>query len=196
MLNRNIMFFNYLLSNYTGFQDDQYLLRLEDSSQIRPSYYSALRSDTLFTNLIIELENKVLNKNMRKDTISIDYLLNIAVKYFSIMKINEMDNYIGKVCAGLNDITKTELVRNPFVEAFAFSSILKHYQSDEFSLYNEFVNALKELYTLNLGIKNSERLLRAQGAMYAIMKNNTILRKMLGIEYERHKMYLPFILIY
>ena len=63
-------------------------------------------------------------------------------------------------------------------------------------MYEEFVNAIKELNTINLGIEEGEKLLRAQGAMFVIMKNNDKLRKMLQVEYEKQKEYLPFILIY
>jgi len=105
-----------------------------------------------------------------------------------------MKVYVGKVCAGLNDIETTEKARNPFIEAFCFSSISKHYNSEEFSMYNEFVNAIKELYNVNLGIDNDEKLLRAQGAMYFLMRANENLRKMLASEYHRNKELLPFVI--
>jgi len=124
-----------------------------------------------------------------------DQLLNVAVKYFSILKVNEEGHYVGKVCVGLNDIKKTEPVRKPFVEAFSFSSIMTHYQGEEFSMYDEFVKALKELYTVNLGIDKDEKLLRAQGAIFMLMRNSENLKIMLKTEYERQKEFLPFILI-
>ncbi|MBK9593483.1 MAG: hypothetical protein IPO32_18950 [Crocinitomicaceae bacterium] len=94
----------------------------------------------------------------------------------------------------MNDIKKTEKERKPFIEAFCFSSILEHYQSEEYSMYDEFVKAIKELYKVNLGIDREEKLLRAQGAMYLLMRNSENLNKMLASEYESNKDYLPFIL--
>lgn len=123
-----------------------------------------------------------------------DKLLNVAVKYFSIMRLTDEGYYVGKVCVGLNDIKKTESERKPFTEAFSFSSILKHYQSEEYSMYDEFVKAIKELYKVNLGIDKNEKLLRAQGAIFLLMRNNENLKKMLKSEYEKQKDYLPFIL--
>ena len=134
------------------------------------------------------------NSEIVKDTITIDELLNIAVKYFSINQINEDGYYIGKVCGGQNILSKTETERNPSVEEFCVSSIVKHYQSQEFSMYDEFVKAIKELYKVNLGIDKNERLLRAQGAMCLLMKMNENLKDMLLKEYERNKDNLPFVL--
>jgi hypothetical protein len=141
-----------------------------------------------------DLVSKTIDRKIPKDTISMDKLLNVAVKYFSIMRLTDEGHYVGKVCVGLNDIKKTENERKPFIEAFSFSSILKHYQSEEYSMYDEFVEAIKELYKVNLGIDKDEKLLRAQGAMFLLMRNNENLRKMLKSEYEKQKDYLPFIL--
>jgi hypothetical protein len=143
---------------------------------------------------MVELVSKSIDKSKAKDSISIDGLLNIAVKYFSISMIDEKGNYVGKVCAGLNGIQSTENIRRPFVEAFCFSSILNHYQSNEYSMYEEFVKAIKELYKVNLGINREEKLLRAQGAMYFLMHNNENLKNMLLKEYENRKEYLPFVI--
>jgi hypothetical protein len=63
-------------------------------------------------------------------------------------------------------------------------------------MYNEFVAAIKELYKQDLGVERDARLLRAQGAMFAIMRNNEQLREMLISEYEERKDYLPFVLKY
>lgn len=134
------------------------------------------------------------NSGTVKDTITVDNLLNIAVKYFSINKINDDGYYVGKVCDGQNLLNKTETERNPSVEEFCVSSIVKHYQSEEFSMYDEFVKAIKELYKVNLGIDKNERLLRAQGAMFLLMRNNENLKNMLLKEYERNKDNLPFVL--
>jgi len=59
---------------------------------------------------------------------------------------------------------------------------------------NEMVKSAKQLYKINLGIDENERLLRAQGAMYFLMRNDKNLKKMLRHEYEVNKENLPFIL--
>lgn len=195
LVNNNTMFVNYLLTNFSSSSNDKKLLKLADSVTLKKSYFSELKKDSLFNSLIIELSNKTINRKVAKDSISTGDLLNIAVKYFSIKKLNEKGDYAGKVCAGLNDIKKTERDRKPFVEAFSFSSILKHYNGAKFSMQKEFIKSIKELYKLNLGIDKREKLLRAQGAMFILMRNNDNLKEMLKTEYERQKEYLPFVLI-
>ena len=194
LVNSNTMFIDYLLTNFSSISNHQNLLQLTDSVTLRKAYFLDLKKDSLFNAVMIELVSKSIDKRIPKDTVTMDDLLNIAVKYFSIKKINEADYYVGKVCVGLNDIQKTEAQRKPFVEAFSFSSIFKHYRSEEFSMYDEFAKAIQELYKVNLGIDKNEKLLRAQGAMYLLMRNNENLKKMLKTEYERQKEFLPFIL--
>jgi hypothetical protein len=188
------MFIDYILTNFSSNENYQNLLELTDSIAIRNKYFKDLRKDSLFNSVMTDLVSKTIDRKIPKDTISMDKLLNVAVKYFSIMRLTDEGHYVGKVCVGLNDIKKTESERKPFIEAFSFSSILKHYQSEEYSMNDEFVKAIKELYKVNLGIDKNEQLLRAQGAMFLIMRNNENLKKMLKSEYEKQKDYLPFIL--
>ena len=190
------MFFDYLLTNFSSNSNDKSLLQINDSLSLRKNYFEGLKKDSLFNSTMNELVNKTIDKKIPKDSLNMNQLLNIAVKYFSINKLTKEGDYAGKVCAGFNSIKSTEKIRRPFVEAFCFSSIFNNYISEEFSMYEEFVNAIKELYTINLGVEEEEKLLRAQGAMFLIMKNNNKLRKMLQVEYEKQKEYLPFILIY
>lgn len=194
LVNNNPMFIDYLLTNFSSNTNYQSLLELTDSIEIRNKYFVDLKKDSLFNSVMTDLVSKTIDKKIPKDTVSMDKLLNVAVKYFSIRSITDEGYYVGKVCVGFNDIKKTESERKPFIEAFSFSSILKHYQSEEFSMYDEFVKAIKELYKVNLGIDKDERLLRAQGAMFLLMRNNENLKKMLKSEYEKQKDYLPFVL--
>ena len=194
LVNNNPMFLDYLLTNFSLNTNYESLLALNDSIAIRNKYFIDLKKDSLFNSVMADLVSKTIDKKIPKDTVSMDKLLNVAVKYFSIMRLTDEGHYVGKVCAGLNDIKKTESERKPFIEAFSFSSILKHFQSEEFSMYDEFVKAIKVLYKVNLGIDKNEKLLRAQGAMFLLMRNNENLKKMLKSEYEEQKNNLPFIL--
>jgi len=194
LINSNTMFIHYLLTNFSSNINYQNLLQLTDSISLKNAYLVDLKNDSLFNSTMTELASKTIDMKIPKDSVSMDKLLNVAVKYFSIIRLTDEGHYVGKVCVGLNDIKKTESVRKPFIEAFSFASIFKHYQSDEFSMYDEFVKSIKELYKVNLGIDKEEKLLRAQGAMFLLMRNNENLKKVLKTEYEKQKEYLPFIL--
>lgn len=194
LVTSNSMLIDYILTNFSSDVNHQHILVLTDSLEMKNKFFNDLRNDSLFNSVMTDLLSKTIDKKIPKDTISMDKLLNVAVKFFSIRKLTDEGDYVGKVCVGLNDIKKTESKRKPFIEAFSFSSILKHYQSEEYSLYDEFVMAIKELYKVNLGIDKDEKLLRAQGAVFLLMRNNEYLKKMLKSEYQKQKDYLPFIL--
>ncbi|MEX2594527.1 MAG: hypothetical protein WD426_17285 [Anditalea sp.] len=113
-------------------------------------------------------------------------------------RYNDKEYLIKRVVEATNNACFSELVNNnlAYIDHLLtnFSSILKNYKGKEFSMNKEFGNSLKELYKVNLGIDPEEKLLRAQGAMYFLMRNNNNLKLMIKSEYERNKNYLPFVL--
>ena len=50
--------------------------------------------------------------------------------------------------------------------------LFKYYEGEEYNMHGELINAVLELYKVNLGIKKNEKLLRAQGGKNLLMKNN------------------------
>ena len=98
------------------------------------------------------------------------------------------------MCTGINGLKQTEKERRPQIEAFCFTTIFNNYRGEQFNMYDEFVKGIKELYKINLGIDDNDKLLRAQGAMYMFMRNNENLKELLILEYKKKKEYLPFIL--
>lgn len=193
LIDNHIQFVDYLLTHFSSKDNYQQLLNVEDSLELRRQFLTGLKNDSLFTHVMTEFVEKAAAEQLAKDTVSMDDLLSVAVKFFSITKINEKGHYSVKVCTGRNEIESTEKVRKPFVEAFAFTSIMEHYRG-EYDLYGEFVQVVKKIYKVHLGIDEDERLLRAQGAMFLLMRENEPLREMLISEYEENKMDLPFVL--
>jgi hypothetical protein len=196
LINNNKLFLEYWLTNFTDRGAYRQLMEIEGEEKLQQEFIEFLKKDQQFNPLMADLSKKVKNRVVVADTVSMDQLLNVAVKYFNILGITEEGSYKGKVCAGLNGITQTLSERKPELEAFCFSAILKNQQGEEYNMYNEFVAAIKELYKQELGIERDARLLRAQGAMFSIMRNNEQLREMLISEYEERKDYLPFVLEY
>ena len=193
-VNNNPLYAHYFLTSFCPSYKQDNLINIKDSLALQSAFISVLQEDSLFSAIMQELTEKVFDKSVPKDTITMNTLLNIAVKYFYLPRITEEGHYVGKVCGGLNGLAETETIRKPFIEAFASTAIIKHYNSKEYNMYNEFGNALGELYKINLGVDNNERLLRARGAVFMQMFHNQELRKMLLYEYELQKEYLPFVL--
>lgn len=150
--------------------------------------------DSTFNSIIMELVEKSVDHTKPKDSISMENLLNLAVKFFHVNNINSDGHYIGKVCTGINNIRYTETQRQPLVEAFCFSSISIHLESEPYNLMKEFISSVQRLYALNLGIDDKDKLMRAQGGVYVLMSENEKLQDMLRFEYGRQKSYLPFVL--
>ncbi len=195
LFSNNLEYINYLLSNFWDYSKDAELLKNTTSESLQNAFINAMKQDTTFNNVMNKFCQPTTNKAaFIPDTFSTNYLVNIAVKFFSIIGIDKDGYYEAKVCAGINDIKKTEEVRKPQLEAFCFSTIFSNYQGAKYNMYNEMVNGVKECYKLHLGIDTKDRLLRAQGAMYMAMRNNKPLKEMLMEEYENKKQYLPFVI--
>lgn len=195
LVNNNEQYFDYLLNHFSNNSNYDALLSMDDSVARQNLFINSLENDSLFNSVMNKLTLMITNKEQfTPDTISMDELMDIAVKYFEINQIRDDGAYIGKICAGFNGIINTEGTRKPYLEAFCFSSIIKNYKNDKYNLYKEFVNGIQELYLINLGIDLKERLFRAQGAIYLFMFNNSTLRDLLIMEYKNKKQYLPFVL--
>jgi hypothetical protein len=135
--------------------------------------------------------DRVLKRGSAKDTVSMDGLLNVGVKFFALNNISDDGKYNVNICIGKNDIKKTQVHAEPYVEAFCFSAIF----ADTEAMIEEFRSAIAKVKKVDLGNDPKERLLRAQGAIYLLMRENEVLRTRLRSEYERWKEQLPFVLM-
>lgn len=189
----NKTFLSYLQEHFSKKLDLSWFSDYTDSINTRKEYIAQLQKDEEFIKLLNSWVEKIEN-NKAKDTVSFDELLGIAVKYFSV-NLNKDEKYAIKICSGINDILKTEPVRKPFLEAFCFASILQNSQAKgDFNMAEEVALVAKELYKINLGIDKQERIFRAQGALYMLMRKSEKLQKMLKKDYEKQKNMLPFAL--
>ena len=188
-------YLQYLLTHFAPYDEDEQLLALDDSTTIQAAFIASLEADSVFMELMADLDARRYDSNATRDTLSLNEILDYAVKYFSIIGLTPEGHYRGKVCAGINGITETEAERNPHIEAFCFSSILENMGNETHSMYPVFVNGIRRLYTLNLGLDEEDRLLRAQGAMYMFMREQPELTALLKMEYSEKRHFLPFVLL-
>jgi len=193
-VNNNIKYIEYFIESFFPNKKKDDLLKIDDSLTLQSAFNAVMQEDSLFNAVMLELTAKVIDKTIPKDTITMNTLLNIAVKYFYVWKITEDTAYSYKLCSWFNGIRETEPVRKPFIEAFAFFSIFTDYFNPKYNIHNELENAIRELYKMNLGVDKEERLLRARGAVFMYMLHNQKLRDLLLYEYENKKEYLPFVL--
>lgn len=195
LVNDNTMFVYYLLSSFSFDGNNAKLLDIIDEKQMIDTYFADLKQDVGFNQIMSDFVHKTVDKSLPKDTITMDALLNVAVKYFSVVRVTDEGRYAGKVAVGLNDIKKTLTKRSPFLEAFAWTAILSNTDGTVYHLDDDYKAALKQIGKIELGINPDDRLLRAQGAMYVLMYNNPNLRAVLRTEFATHQAYLPFVLV-
>ena len=192
----NYQYIDELLHTFSTIQTHD-LSEWEDTIAIEKEYFLRLQMDSVFHALLNEWTDKTINNTLKKDVIHINTLMDIAVKYFMIQRINNEGHFVGKVCSEINLIASTQKVRKPFMETFCIVTILNYYDADnEFNTKKILIDGLKSLYPLNFGLDKEERLLRAQGAMCMSILHNENLRQLLIKEYEENKESLPFILKY
>lgn len=127
------------------------------------------------------------------DTLTMDSLLDVAVKYFDL-QIVENGRYGARLCTGFSIHSSTQPVRDKQLELFCAGAIMEHSEGES-GLHEEFIKAVNEVVKMNLGLDKQERLLRAQGALFMLMKLNPKLRQVLWTEYEKQKHMLHFYLI-
>jgi hypothetical protein len=185
------VFFEYILTNFKDWSIYSELTEIADSNKLKNVFFANLEQDSLFNQTIGDYQEIVFGKST-KDTISKADLINIAVKFFSVTKALENGNYEGKICVGINSLEATEAERKPMIEAFCFSTLMTG-KGDSLSS-KIFVKALKKVIKINLGVDQEERLLRAQGALFALMSESDVLNDLLLEHYAANKEYLPFIL--
>lgn len=195
-VNNNTLYFDYFIKNYRDLSKYRKFSKIKKSEVLQKAYFEDLNQDTLFGSVISDYVDKVVHQNQAKDTISLETLMDVAVKFFNITGVNPMGYYSVAICVGRNAIKSTLEKRYPHVEAFCFSAIYNGTEDANYKIFSVFQEAVKELYSLNLGVDKDEKLLRAQGAMFMLMKDNKTLHKLLLEEFEREKENLPFIVAF
>jgi len=193
-VNEQPFFWDFLLTNYTERLDYDALAQIKDTVVVQQKVIQHLEQDKHFRSLLQTYEAKVLDHTQAKDTVSMDDILNVAVKFFNLTGVTPV-GYSSRICVGINALKQTEKKRSPYLEAFAFDAIINNLNNERYPFYDDFIQSVHNVYKLNLGIDEQEQLLRAQGAIFVQMFQSIELQKLILEEYERKKNILPFYLV-
>lgn len=195
LVNNNSRFMSYLMKNYAHPELLRSLSAIKDSVELNNTFVRGLKKDSIFTGYMSKVIGHYQNpQKFPADSVSLNEVLNITVKFFSILKLNEKGHYVGKVCVGLNSLKATEPDPKPYLEAFAFSTIANNMGNTKFPMRKTFIEGLKMLNTLHMGLDKEEKLFRAQGAIFMYMRNHPLVKEMVLESYKKSKVYLPFII--
>ncbi len=188
------LFFDYLLIHATAPDFYKRLEAVKDPAHLRTTAVQLLQQDTLFSNTLNRLIACTIAGTKPKDTLDLEDVLDVAVKFFNIDGISKAGGYKSHVCVGLNGIKETMKKRNLPLEAFCINAIMGRYQSEEEdSLRNEFTANAQAMASVSLGTDSTAQLHRAQGAVYLLMWRSELLRRTLREAYEAQKAVLPFV---
>lgn len=194
-INGQSSFWDFLIINHAARLDYDALAQINDTIAVAQKVIQHLESDATFAPLVENYRAKVIDHTQAKDTVHLDQILNVAVKFFNLTGVNAQGAYTGRVCVGINPLKDTEKTRHPYLEAFAFDAIINNLSSETYPFYNYYITAVQKVYKLNLGVNDQNQLLRAQGAVFIQMLDSTDLQQLLKDEYKRKKEILPFHLV-
>jgi len=193
-VNEQPYFWDFLLTNYTEGLDYETLAQAPDTLVQQKAVMDQIQKDKIFTPIVQAYREKVIHHTQAKDTVSMDEILNVAVKFFNLTGVTPV-GYSSRICVGINALKQTEKKRSPYLEAFAFDAIINNLNNERYPFYDDFIQSVHNVYKLNLGIDEQEQLLRAQGAIFVQMFQSIELQKLILEEYERKKNILPFYLV-
>lgn len=193
-INGQPSFWDFLIINHAARLDYDALAQINDTIAISQKVIEHLESDAIFAPLVKNYRAKVVDHTQAKDTVHLDKILNVAVKFFNLTGVNAEGAYSGRICVGINPLKNTEKTRSPYLEAFAFDAIINNLNSETYPFYDYYIKSIQKIYKLNLGTNDQDQLLRAQGALFIQMLDSTDLQQLLKDEYERKKDILPFVL--
>lgn len=125
--------------------------------------------------------------------IPLDTAMKVAIRFFD-PDILTPDRILTHICTVLNAVRELPH-RDPALEAFLFSAIVKDVTRDTSYIDPDFKPAMKLMNELDSpGASKEIRLSRAQGAMWAMMARSPRLRELLITEARRDSDFLPFAL--
>ena len=198
-INPRFLELDYIRSNFTDFKNKkEILIKITDSVKRQQKLIDLLQKDSLFMHTITSLGDAWQQK-YKKDTVTINTLMDIAAHYFYLNKQTSEGYLGGHVCVGINALNALQTNRKPLIELFVFKTIFDNYtgetSQDKYNMHDEFINAVKEIYKIDLGKIDEKRLHLAQGAMLMYMFHNEALKSLITDAYEKQKDSLPFVLI-
>ena len=198
-INPHFLELDYISSNFTDFKNKKkILIKITDSVKRQQKLISLLQNDTLFMQAITNLGD-VWQQKYKKDTVTMNTLMDIAAHYFYLIKITDDGRLLGRVCAGANGLNDLQVERKPLLEFFVFKTIFDNYSGktnqEKYNLRQEYVKGIKDIANLDFGKENNEKTLNLiQGALYYYMFHNKALKSLITDTYEQQKDSLPFVL--
>jgi hypothetical protein len=195
----NVLYLDYILTNYTSFDRKKIAVFKRDSTQLIQAFREELKQDTGFNRNMLQLSYWYLkSKNINvadyqspRTELTTDQLINIATRFFFATKIQPDNNVGWKVCIGQNAYADDK--RNstyPLIEAFCFMVIMDNIENAQY--YQQFKEYGTKISQQTKYLPESERLIAARESMYKEMAGNSTLKNALLNAYRNKADMLSF----
>jgi len=198
----NGFFLTYLMGNAISFDRAELFEADVPIEERKRSFYSALRSDQRFNKALftafgryLASQGDVLVGWDHTDvvrSVTETELQRLAVRFFYPDAVTEDGRLAGHICVGINGLKDFDWDRDILVDAFVYATIFRALREEKYGLEEEFRAALEAAENLALSVDEETRIVRGQGAVWAMLARSEKIRKMLLDSYELRKAYVSF----
>jgi hypothetical protein len=166
---------------------------------VAAAYFELLRQDEAFNAAFLE----VVDRFLRREGGGIRDYSRVPVRHFSERDVlNTAVRFVypsgivdgqlrAYICTGINGLSDARLPRDAFLEALVYSTILGEMHREESPLQARIRSALGLAKSLDLSVDEKTAVARAQGAVWATLRESPELRASVMREHERVGGLLP-----
>lgn len=198
LITENPHLIRYVLSSRSLAEEDlQAAVRMSDF----PGYYfELLRNDAAFNSTFLEIVDRYLRgrgggvpdyQGRSGRRVAFDDVLDTAVRFVYPSFIDEEGNVGAQICSGINGLADLALEPDPFLEALVYSAIAAELHVGDSPVQKKISYALALARDLSLSTDEEIALARAQGVVWAVLKESPEFRESLRRQYERIGVLLP-----
>lgn len=189
---------------YIGMMKDEYITvnsdefkLVKDSVKLQRKFGQKLQEDPLFNQYFLPLiatyyqsqGYTITGYNFEKPSYIFEEMVNVMVKYYEVTGVDSRGNYSTRLGVSDNGLVNTVDARRPLIESYCLYII----RQNKYKAYQALENAKKIIAKLELGLRDSDKVKRAEGAIYALLSQDESLRTLLKEDYEKNAKGLPFV---
>jgi hypothetical protein len=192
-------YINMMKDEYITVNSDEFNL-VKDSVKLQAKFGEKLQEDPLFNQYFLPLiatyyqsqGYTITGYNFEKPTYTFDQMVNVMIKYYEVTSVDSRGDFKTRLGVSDNGLVNTINVRRPLMESYCLYII----RQNKYKAYKALENAKNVVSTLELGLKDEDKIKRAEGAIYALLSQDEGLRTLLREDYEKNASGLPFIITF
>lgn len=182
-------------SEYITVNSDEFKFT-KDSAKLQLKFADKLKEDPLFNQYFLPLiatyyqsqGYTITGYNFEKPTYTFDEMMDVTVKYYEVTGVDSRGNFSTRLAISDNGLVNTLNVRRPLLESYCLYFI----RQNKYKAFRALEKAQIVISKLELGLRDGDKIKRAEGALYALISQDETLRKLLKADYEKNAAGLPF----